>query len=129
MIHITQRQSDHVLDTIDAESLSGVAFCRLCLVAADLRGADMHESTFFHVNLAMADLREADLTDAVLFRVNLMGADLRGAKLDNVEMCHIRHDGATRWPIGFDPATVEARTPTSTTRPPKPKGPRLRLVP
>jgi hypothetical protein len=63
---------------------------------ADLRGA----------NLQGADLGEAELSAANLRGANLRTANLRGADLRNAN-----HDGATRWPDGFDPRTIDVETP------------------
>jgi hypothetical protein len=78
---------------------------------ADLRGAFLRGAWLGRANLDGADLRGADLRGTTLAETFLRGADLRGADMEGasiVDTAHAnltgaRYDGATRWPVGFDP--------------------------
>jgi hypothetical protein len=55
-----------------------------------------------------ASLRGANLASAQLCGANVAGADLHGADLTGADLTSLRHDAATRWPEGFNPADALA---------------------
>jgi hypothetical protein len=79
------------------------------LDGADLAGADLLGKDLRGASLVGANLRGANLAGAQLRGANVAGADLRGADLTGVDLASLRHDEATRWPEGFNPA--DALTP------------------
>jgi hypothetical protein len=64
----------------------------------DLRNANLHGCTLWHVRIRDVNLIGADLAGA-----DLRGADLRDAVLDNVNFSGARANRRTWWPSGFDP--------------------------
>jgi uncharacterized protein YjbI with pentapeptide repeats len=69
----------------------------------DMRSCRLVKSSLDFAFLYHADLRDANLTEASLWGACLSGADLRGATLKGVQFTRATYDGATRWPVGFDP--------------------------
>jgi len=95
-------------------NLAGADLERAELFEASLRQADLSRTRLRfarleRADLAGADLRHADLTGASLGKADLCGADLSDARLDFADLNRVRHDGATRFPAGFDPERVVAR--------------------
>lgn len=98
--------------------LAGADLERADLGGASLRQADLSRARLRfarleRADLAGADLRHADLTGASLGKADLAGADLRDARLDFADLAGVGHDGATRFPAGFDPERAVARPRTA----------------
>jgi hypothetical protein len=104
---------------LSGANLRGVSLRAAKLRHAALRGADLRKAELVDADLGEADLRRAKLNGARLIGArfggaNLCGADLWGADLGGAndlaaaDFSHARYDGATRWPIGFDPVSAGA---------------------
>jgi len=64
------------------------------LIGADLKGADLCDSTIEHVDLTGADLSDARLDDAILRHCDLTGANLSGASLRGASLGFVELRGA-----------------------------------
>jgi hypothetical protein len=84
--------------------LSDADFSGSKLSRANLRAATLVNTNFAHCDLTYADLSSADLSNA-----NLCGADLSGANLSGAILINVRHNAATRFPLGV---ALDDETPT-----------------
>jgi uncharacterized protein YjbI with pentapeptide repeats len=94
----------------------GTKFFRSTLNGANLQGADFSGATLDSVNFRGADLRKSKGMTNVK-KINFQRADLRGADLskirnplDQVVWTDAIYDAKTKFPAGFDPAAVGAKT-------------------
>ncbi len=78
------------------------------LDGVDLAGADLTGKDLRGASLVGANLRGANLANAQLCGANVADADLHGADLTGADLASLRHDTATRWPEGFNPADALA---------------------
>jgi uncharacterized protein YjbI with pentapeptide repeats len=81
------------------------------LQGAWLNGARLHDAVLRAANLGDAKLAGASLAGACLAGARLCGtnlaeADLHDADLQDAELRDIRYSPDTRWPVGFDPASI-----------------------
>ena len=115
MIEIRHKVTVEVLQSVEADTLSGAD-----LHIAVLRGAALARAVLTDANLQGAVLASADLRDAKLTSANLIGADLRHADLRGADLTDARllvtadltgviYDRHTRWPAGFEPEERGAR--------------------
>ncbi|HEU4753672.1 MAG TPA: pentapeptide repeat-containing protein [Armatimonadota bacterium] len=95
---------DHVNANLANRKLAGARLRFANLRGAILRGADLSGADLRGAQLKSADLSRANLRRARLRGATLFGADLTGADLGGADLRQALYDGATRWPVGFNPA-------------------------
>jgi hypothetical protein len=84
------------------------------LSGADLKGANLSRAWLWRVNLTNAFLENANLSRAYLTGAHLPSARLEGANLRRTDLAGVNlegaiYNGATTWPMNFDPAAAGAR--------------------
>jgi uncharacterized protein YjbI with pentapeptide repeats len=97
MVEIRRRDSGKTMLTVEGDTLAGVNLWEARLSGADLRAQDLRGTMLWRANLTNADLRGADLRGAILLGAILWGADLTG----------VTWDRTTRWPVDFDPQSLD----------------------
>lgn len=97
--------------TLDGARANEAAdFSEANLRNASLDGAWLRTARLDRAVMTGATFAGADLFHATLRGADLGGADLSGARhLSAADLAEARWDARTRWPKGFDPATVGAR--------------------
>lgn len=95
-----------------ATNLRGARLDGANLAGADLAGRDLRGASLIGANLC-----GANLSGTLLCGANVAGADLSDADLAGANLASVRHDGATRWPDGFDVAAATAPRPKAAADP------------
>ena len=118
MIHIREKSTGEVLQSIESDALTDVDLQGLELCNADLRSVDLSGSNLSHTilngadlsganlrnaNLCMSRLVETNLADANLSNTNLDGAWLIRANLRNTDLSRARITDALLWNAEIKP--------------------------
>jgi hypothetical protein len=80
------------------------------LVRQKFTRLDLRDADFSGANLRAVDLRDANLERARFTHAYLCGADFTGCNLNGADLKGAWYDLTTRWPEGFDPKAVGAKS-------------------
>lgn len=97
--------------SLSRSDFSGANLRQATLRAADMTGAILRDADLSDVDATNTILAEADFSGAILARARLSGAFLHGAdlsraNLEDVQLLGALYNSATKFPPGFDPASV-----------------------
>ena len=94
MLQIKHRETGEVLETIQADTLSGQDLREMELSGADLGNADLSNTRLEFTDLTGANLKGANLENAVLAGAHLNHANLQQANLSGAKLGADSHSGA-----------------------------------
>ncbi|MGK7907287.1 MAG: pentapeptide repeat-containing protein [Synechococcus sp.] len=104
------KQSCLASANLDRATFIGANLAKTNLSGTSLEQASLMGGNLSNANLSNAKLRYANLTEVNLTGANLSGADLSTATLNGTVLKDAHQNKNTRWPEGFEPASVGVRS-------------------